>query len=111
MTEPMYYDRQGRPIGREQALALLGDKEARRVAFDRIGDVEVSTVHLVFNYAFSGRTPIIFETMTFAVGPDGKCPESLEMWRYATEAEALAGHEAVCAELRVLNLSEHESEL
>jgi hypothetical protein len=48
----------------------------------------VSTVWLGLNHNYIGGPPLIFETMLF--GP--KSLDTLDMDRYATEAQAIAGH-------------------
>jgi len=63
----------------------------KRVAFDEIEGVEVSTIFLGLNHNFSGKgDPLLFETMVFF-------PEegSGTMWRYFTWAEAEAGHKEI----------------
>lgn len=86
-----WYDRQGRPISATEAERLLGDIDARRVAHDVFviddAPVWVSTAHVVLDHGFEpDAPPLIFETMIFG-GPDADyCA------RYATEADALAGH-------------------
>ena len=56
--------------------------------------VHVSTVWLGLDHSYDGGPPLIFETMVFGGGLD------LEMERYSTEAEALAGHAAMCARVQ-----------
>jgi hypothetical protein len=96
---PLWFDRQGQPISYEEGARLLADGDARRVAQDVvIVDGEptwVSTVHLVLNHNWGDGPPLIFETMTFA--HDG--PIDM-VYRYPTEAAALAGHDQAVAELR-----------
>ena len=90
-----YYGRDGQPITQEVAMALLTDPEARRVARTKIDeDTEVSTVHLVLDHGFGFGPPLIFETMIFGG------PHDQDQWRYATEAEAVTGHEHVVGALR-----------
>lgn len=61
----------------------------RRVGDTTIGDVRVSTVFLMIDHGYSDEgPPILFETLIFGG------PHDQEMWRYATRAEALAGHAA-----------------
>lgn len=70
--------------------------EYQRVAETTVHQIWVSTVWLGLDHGFSfggDHTPIIFETMAF--GP--KSWSELEIRRYATETEALAGHEEVVA--------------
>ena len=91
---PIYFDRQGRPLPREEAVLLFEDVEARRVAADELGGVRVSTVHLVINHQYGSGPPLIFETMIFGGDHDG------EEWRYPTEEDAREGHRRVVAWLR-----------
>lgn len=96
MTErPRAYDRQGNPVSVEQWALAFEDMpiEARRVALTQVGEVEVSTVWLGYDHAFTGP-PQVYETMAFRSGEDADVCE-----RYATEDEARAGHERIVAEL------------
>lgn len=74
---------------------FFNDGNARRVAFDHVGDgVEVSTVFLGIDHrAFGTGAPLLFETMIFGGEYDETCQ------RYSTRAEAQAGHAAVVAAL------------
>lgn len=96
-----YFDRDGSPICLRRWGELQEDWEYKRVAFDEVGNQQVSTVWLGLNHSTSpSGTPVaIFETMVF--------PEC-ELWRYSTLDQARAGHEAVCAELRVAQSSNVE---
>ena len=90
----IYYDRQGRPVSREEGIRLM-ESDERQVACDDIGDATVSTVHLVINHQFDPtKPPLIFETMIFGG------PYSDYQWRYPTVEAALAGHDRVMAALR-----------
>jgi len=60
--------------------------EKRRVARTEFPGGHVSTVFLQLDHSWSGETPILFETMVFG-GPFDQ-----EQERYATWAEAEAGH-------------------
>jgi hypothetical protein len=86
-----YYDRQGQPIGLMQWMKLFEDREYQRVALDEYGEIRVSTVWLGLDHNWGNGAKAIFETMVFG----GKHDE--EQWRYATEAEARAGHAEVCS--------------
>lgn len=97
-----YYDRKGNPISFEQFIILWQMKE-RRVALTEGPGWRVSTVWLGLNHSFGGGPPLIFETMSFEEG------EEQEQERYATEAEALAGHEAVVAKVRARHPAEAAS--
>lgn len=67
---------------------FFNDGNARRVAFDHVGDgVEVSTVFLGIDHRrFGTGLPLLFETMIFGGEYDETCR------RYSTRAEAQAGH-------------------
>lgn len=58
----------------------------RRLAQDRVGDVNVSTVFLGLDHSFGDGPPLLWETMIFG----GEHDQYQE--RYSTKAEALAGH-------------------
>jgi hypothetical protein len=73
------------------ASDLLADEEYKRVKQDVFvydGEpVNVSTVWLGLDHNWwPDRPPLIFETMIFG----GKL--DLEVWRYSTEEQAVAGH-------------------
>jgi len=61
--------------------------EFRRLAFDQVGEVKISTVFLGLdhNFAMTGP-PILWETMIFG-GPFDR-----ELYRYTTRDLALIGH-------------------
>jgi hypothetical protein len=102
-----YYDRDGMPISMERWGELHADVNYRRVALDVIDTYRVSTIWLGLDHAigFAGEVgPHIFETMVFTNGTG----QDVWMHRYSTEGEALAGHESVCAEIRVLMMSDSE---
>jgi hypothetical protein len=63
--------------------------EVRRVAETVVGNARVSTVFLGLDHNFSrSGPPLLFETMVFGGDHDEYCD------RYATRAEAEAGHAA-----------------
>lgn len=98
-----FYDRQGKPLSIEDADPRLGDPNYKRVAEDTIGPYWVSTVWIGIDMGFMrGGPPIIFETMVFAhTTTDSKLgPPTDYCDRYATEEQALAGHEAICTLIR-----------
>ena len=64
----------------------ISDHENKRVAFDTIEGVEVSTVFLGTDHNFFGKPPILFETMIFG----GEHNEYQEI--YKTWVGAEAGH-------------------
>jgi hypothetical protein len=80
-----FYDMLGKEITLQEWALMF--ESGRRVAYDVVGDVTVSTVLLGVDHNFFGEgPPIIFETMIFG----GKHDEYQE--RYATLEEARAGH-------------------
>jgi hypothetical protein len=95
---PGYFDRDAKPVTFEQWAALRGEGSDgyKRVAETRTGESWVSTVWVGIDMGYGDdRPPIIFETMVFGG------PLDQEMDRYATEAEALIGHEAMVGRVRV----------
>jgi hypothetical protein len=89
VSYPRYFDRNGQPMTTDQFADLFGDWNYKRVAKTKVGDAEVSTVWLGLDHGYEDTGPLIFETLVFGGPLDD------EMERYATEAEALAGHEAM----------------
>jgi hypothetical protein len=87
-----FFDRAGNPIEMEVWSNLHRNRDYRTVRQDRLGDVLVSTIWLGMNHAFDDNV-LIFETMIFDGERDG------EQWRWTTEAEALAGHQAIMDEI------------
>jgi hypothetical protein len=85
-----YYDRNGNPMTMEEWARTFEDfEDYRRVRFTEIPSVaRVSTVWLGLDHRFGDGPPLIFETMVFRDGWDGEYQQ-----RYATEAEAIAGHQ------------------
>lgn len=99
---PLFFDRAGKPLTLAEADALLSDAEYVTVAATLIVSADfpgkaciVSTVWLGCNYNLFGGPPVLFETMVFSDSRpvDGAC------WRYANEAQALAGHSDVVASI------------
>lgn len=86
-----FYNRQGKQIDIIAWSETCNDVEARRVGLAELpGGVSVSTVLLGTELGRddAGR-PLIFETMVSTQGDDGM---GVYEQRYATEADALAGH-------------------
>jgi len=76
-----------------------------RVDESVIGDFWISTVWLGMDMSLWDERPVIFETMLFPqVEPESMHPELAAyaevMIRYRTEEEALAGHAAICMDVR-----------
>lgn len=93
---PYYYDRDGNQIGFEAWSRLFSTALYKIVAQSEIGPYYVSTVWIGVDHGFTlSGPPIIFETMVFGhAGGDGLGPD-IECRRYATEAEARAGHDEI----------------
>lgn len=63
------------------------DTAKRRVAWDEVGDVQVSTVFIGLDHNFgTSGPPLVFETMIFG-GPHSDYCE-----RYSTWEDAMSGH-------------------
>jgi hypothetical protein len=77
---------------------LHNQPDYKRVAEDTYGQFWISTVWLGLDHSFGSDPPLIFETMVFDQSDNDT--SDLDCRRYATEAEALAGHEAVLEEMR-----------
>lgn len=95
MTLHLWFDRQGRPITVAEADRLLTQPGYKRVARDEIDGILVSTVWLGLDHSFGHEGPLIFETMIFENGPLNET-----CWRYATEEQAVAGHQAAIRHVR-----------
>jgi hypothetical protein len=95
-VRPIYFARDGSPMTQEEWSVRLVDLAYKHVAVTAVDDdVEVSTVWLGLDHRFVGDgPPLIFETLIFGGPLDG------EMWRYANEDAALAGHDQAVAACR-----------
>lgn len=76
------------PISDSAFGQAVEEHEERRLAFDQVGEVEVSTVFLGIDHNFAGGEPILWETMVFG----GKHNDFQQ--RYSTKEMAIAGHRA-----------------
>ena len=96
-TAPFYYDRLGQPISDMMTWAKKHENRGYRIVVQTVLDNGrfVSTVWLGINHQYGNGPRLIFETMVFHSKRDS---QDLDMDRYSTEAEALAGHEAKCQE-------------
>lgn len=82
------------PIPADFDTACSMEQPERVVAKTVVGDAEVSTVFLCLDHAhFGASRPMLYETLIFGGRHDG------DMQRYATRAEAEAGHAIVVARL------------
>ena len=95
-----YYDIDSNPITFDDWVRIMSeanknDIDIKRIAYDKIGDVEASTVWLGLNHAWNPDSPpLIFETMVFGGDDDG--------WqdRYSTKEQAQTGHNLVVMKIR-----------
>ena len=93
-----YYDRKGNAITLEQWAEAREDKEQCRVAETTLPGYWISTVWLGLDYGFGDDPKLIFETMVFPFNNTrDKVTDwgELDMDRYSTEEEAIAGHKAM----------------
>jgi hypothetical protein len=86
-----YYDRNGNEITEDEWLRRCRDHAYKRVAYHEVGTLRVSTIWLGLDYGWGDRPPLIFETMIF--GEPGEDQWRHDQWRYATEEEAMKGHQ------------------
>lgn len=94
----MHYNKDGTPLELLEWARLFEDTDYRRIGDDEIQHrgIRVSTVWMGMNHRFTPGRPLIFETMLFVADGD---PDDLGCWRWSTQAEALAGHQAIVAAL------------
>jgi hypothetical protein len=94
---PRHYDRQGNEITQEEFRSLFRP-DYYRVARINIGRTLVSTMWLGVNHARYDNSPLeIFETSVFS---DDEEYDGYNR-RYASEAEAVAGHREVVRRVRL----------
>lgn len=75
----------------------------KRVAGTTIGPLWVSTIWLGIDHGWGSGEVLIFETMVYFDGPSWIGDSNMakgwfdDVYRYSTEAAALAGHAVICA--------------
>lgn len=99
-----YYDKDGSPLTRAEYVekkygaGAKTEPSYKRIAESTLSNGKwVSTVWLGLDHRFGYEhdlPPLIFETMVFASGDDSA---DLDMRRYSTEAQAIAGHDLMVA--------------
>lgn len=87
----MYYDKDGQPIDQSTWGRLFQNRDYKVIQQDVVNGQFISTVWLGINHAMSDERIAIFESMVF---PEDSMSEE-ECVRYATESEALAGHQTL----------------
>jgi hypothetical protein len=90
----LYYDQDGQPMAMAEWARVFEDIDKRRIARTELPNATISTVWLGIDHGWGEGPPLIFETMWFKRDGDD------EMERYATKAEALAGHERMVAKAK-----------
>lgn len=107
---PRYFDRAGNPMGLMEWATKMEDMNYRRIALTHLPNYKyVSTVWLGLDHGFrlTGKPQEIFETMAFEeelkFHPPGEIfktgfhyHEEVDCERWATESEALRGHQRMC---------------
>lgn len=98
-----YFDRRGNPLTLREWTMLCALKQRYRVLKQEyVGEYWVSTVWLGLDHGFGDGAPLIFETMVFDHSQPGReSLNDLDMQRYSTEQQALAGHQDVVAKVRL----------
>jgi hypothetical protein len=75
--------------------------DARRIDDTQVDELRVSTVFLGLDHNWFGHgPPILFETMVFGADANATPGADLFCRRYATKAEAEAGHALIVAAVR-----------
>ena len=91
----LFYNRDGSPIGLEEWCRRTVDREYLRIDQTTLPDGKwVSTVWQGLNHRFGEGPPLIFETMVFTSQEE---METIDQQRYATENEAILGHQEMVA--------------
>ena len=95
MSEYYILDDNNNPIPSTDVAAWVwkeANRDRMRVGKTLVGNAEVSTVFMTLDHGWNGELEV-FETMIFGGDRDGEC------YRYATWADAKAGHDRVVLEL------------
>ncbi len=100
MDEHYYiYDDAGQPVATDvTTMARWLTDERRRLVFDKVGKMEVSTVFLGINHQWNEGPPVLWETMVFGLRDD---MDEIQL-RYTSQADAIKGHKRTCDEMRAV---------
>jgi hypothetical protein len=88
------FDKNGRVMTIQEWGEKMRDIAYRRIDFDEVEHLEVSTVWLGLDHSTGSGPPVIFETRVFGDG------EPCVQRRYVTLAEAKSGHVEIVRDLR-----------
>ena len=93
MVENYILDKTGNPVAEPDIIkwAQWFETAKRHIAYDRIGQVQISTIFLCFDHSFGEGEPVLFETLII----DGEHDQYQE--RYTNKVAALAGHDQAVA--------------
>lgn len=88
-------DEQGNPLAIEDLMiwAEWLEHANRRVARDKVGNCEISTVFLGLDHNWTDGPPLLWETMLFSTN-EQELPDELRytQWRYSSREAAEGGH-------------------
>lgn len=104
-----YYKLVGMKVVPVADIATWGkwyNKTDRKVAFNTVGDKDISTVFLALDHSFGRGAPLLFETMVFPHGDFS----GLYCERYTTWEEAKTGHYKIVDMVRDGTLLTREDE-
>lgn len=89
-----HYNREGKPISLMEWGRLFEDPDYKRVKLTIGAGRRVSTIWMGLDHSFEeGADPLIFETMIFKDVEGADRNDEIDVQRYSTEEQALAGHE------------------
>lgn len=104
MSENHYYilDDDGNPIATDvqtwgRWFEDIGLR--RRIAYDKIGALQISTVFLGLNHQWGDGPPVLWETMVFGLPDDA---DEIQL-RYTSKVDALKGHRQTRDEMKALS--------
>lgn len=104
-----YYDRKGKRLELWEWAELFEDQNYRFLRKDEVGDLLISTIWVGVDLSGSGFEnegtgfEAMFETCVFVFEHSEALGKVIERRRWATEAEALAGHKTVLKEFKKKN--------
>jgi hypothetical protein len=96
-----FFDREGNSIRFQEWALLFDNKDYQVIRQTKVGVFLISTVWLGMDHGIFGPEPLIFETMI--INESGGERDFLdEQYRYSTEEDALAHHDAIVAQALLL---------